>query len=86
MQLAIDQRLISRDPTDGCALPRVEHREMKTLTAEQLTAFFIEAKNSSGKSTPTASMYSQVPTVVRLPRIVYCICFTECWISQNCHI
>ena len=46
MQLAIDQRLISRNPTDGCALPRVEHQEMKTLTAEQLTAFFIEAKNS----------------------------------------
>lgn len=46
MQLAIDQRLISRNPTEGCALPQAEHKEMKTLTAEQLARFFDEAKES----------------------------------------
>lgn len=46
MQLAIDQRLISRNPTEGCALPQAEHKEMKTLTAEQLARFFHEAKES----------------------------------------
>ena len=40
MQLAIQQHLISHDPTDGCALPKTEHREMQTLSADQLAAFF----------------------------------------------
>ena len=34
------------DPTDGCALPKVEHKEMKTLPVEQLTSFLQEAKDS----------------------------------------
>ncbi|MEY8575714.1 site-specific integrase [Oscillospiraceae bacterium 21-37] len=46
MELAKRQKLISCNPTDGCALPKVEHQEMKTLTADQLAAFFREAKNS----------------------------------------
>lgn len=46
MKLAKSQKLISTNPTDGCALPKVEHQEMKTLTADQLAAFFREAKNS----------------------------------------
>ena len=46
MKLAKSQKLISVNPTDGCALPKVEHQEMKTLTADQLAAFFREAKNS----------------------------------------
>ena len=47
MQLAIEQHLISlHDPTDGCALPKTEHREMQTLSADQLTAFLLEAKHS----------------------------------------
>jgi integrase len=46
MELAKSQKLISSNPTDGCALPKVEHQEMKTLTADQLAAFFHEAKNS----------------------------------------
>ena len=46
MQLAIQQHLISHDPTDGCALPKTEHREMQTLSADQLTAFLLEAKHS----------------------------------------
>ena len=32
--LAIEQKLVSRNPTQGCALPKVEHKEMKTLTAD----------------------------------------------------
>lgn len=43
---AIDQRLVSKNPAQGCALPKIEHREMKTLTPEQLGAFFKEAKES----------------------------------------
>ena len=46
MKLAKEQKLIVTDPTDGCALPKVEHREMKTLPVEQLTSFLREAKES----------------------------------------
>ncbi len=46
MELAKSQKLISTNPTDGCALPKVEHQEMKTLTADQLAAFFREARSS----------------------------------------
>ena len=44
--LAMEQKLVSRNPTQGCALPKVEHKEMKTLTADQLSTFFHEAKDS----------------------------------------
>ena len=44
LNLAKEQKLICSNPADACALPKVEHREMKTLTAEQLDAFFREAK------------------------------------------
>ena len=46
MELAKEQRLILSNPTESCALPKLEHREMKTLTAEQLASFFQEAKES----------------------------------------
>ena len=44
MELAKAQKLILTNPTESCALPKVEHREMKTLTQEQLSAFLREAK------------------------------------------
>ena len=44
--LAMEQNLVSKNPTQGCALPKVEHKEMKTLTADQLSAFFQEAMDS----------------------------------------
>ena len=44
--LAIEQCLVTKNPTQGCALPKVEHKEMKTLTSDQLSAFFQEAKDS----------------------------------------
>ena len=43
--LAMEQRLVTKNPTQGSALPKVEHKEMKTLTADQLSAFFREAKD-----------------------------------------
>ena len=43
--LAIEQRPVTKNPTQGCALPKVEHKEMKTLTADQLSAFF-QARDS----------------------------------------
>ena len=46
--LAMEQRLVTKNPTQGCALPKVEHKEMKTLTADQLSAFFQEARDSGG--------------------------------------
>ena len=46
MKLAREQKLIASDPTEGCALPKVEHREMKTLPVEQLASFLREAKES----------------------------------------
>ena len=44
--LAMEQKLVNKNPTQGCALPKVEHKEMKTLTADQLSAFFREARDS----------------------------------------
>ncbi|MBS5549913.1 MAG: tyrosine-type recombinase/integrase family protein, partial [Oscillospiraceae bacterium] len=46
MKLAKEQKLILSDPTEGCALSKVEHREMKTLPVEQLASFLREAKES----------------------------------------
>ena len=46
MDFAIDQKLITANPTDGCALPKLEHREMKTLPTEQLASFLHEARES----------------------------------------
>ena len=46
MKLAKEQKIIASDPTEGCALPKLEHREMKTLPIEQLTSFLREARDS----------------------------------------
>ena len=46
LKLAVEQRLIARNPADGCALPKAEHKEMQTLPVEQLTSFLREAKDS----------------------------------------
>ena len=43
---ARSQKLIAINPTDGCALLKLEHREMKTLPVEQLVCFLREAKES----------------------------------------
>ena len=45
-KLAREQKLIATDPTEGYALPKVEHREMKTLPVEQLRFFLREARES----------------------------------------
>ncbi len=46
LKLARNQRLIANNPAEGCALPRLERKEMKTLTKKQLAAFFQEAKET----------------------------------------
>ena len=46
MSLAKEQKLIVANPAEGCALPRLEHREMKTLPVEQLQSFLRVAKES----------------------------------------
>ena len=46
MKLAQEQKLIASNPTEGCALPRLEHKEMQTLPVEQLQSFLREAKDS----------------------------------------
>ena len=46
LKLAVDQRLIARNPAGGCALPKVERKEMQTLPAAQLAAFLQEARES----------------------------------------
>ena len=46
LKLAQEQRLILSNSAEGCALPRVEHQEMKTLTTVQLASFFREARES----------------------------------------
>ncbi len=47
MDFARSQKLIAVNPTEGCALPKLEHQEMKTLPVEQLASFLREAKDSS---------------------------------------
>ena len=46
MDFAIDQKLIATNPTNGCVLPKLEYREMKTIPVEQLASFLYEAKES----------------------------------------
>lgn len=46
MDLAVSQKIILENPTNACALPKVEHREMKTITADHLRAFLNEARNT----------------------------------------
>ena len=47
MNLAREQKLITdKLRAEGCALPRLEHKEMKTLLVEQLQSFLRESKDS----------------------------------------
>lgn len=46
MDMAVKHKLILSNPTGGCELPKVEHREMHTIHAEQLGAFLREARES----------------------------------------
>lgn len=46
MDAAVEQRLITGNPTKGCALPKLEKKEMNILPPESLAAFFREAKES----------------------------------------
>lgn len=46
MDMAVKHKLILSNPTDGCELPKVEHKEMHTIHAEQLGTFLREAKES----------------------------------------
>ena len=44
MDLAMAQKIILANPTNACELPKVEHKEMQTIPAEQLQAFLDEAR------------------------------------------
>ena len=46
MKPAKEKKIIATDPTEGCALPKLEHREMKTLPIEQMDSFLREARDS----------------------------------------
>ena len=46
LKLAQEQRIILSNKAGGCALPKVEHWEMKTLPVEQLQSFLREARES----------------------------------------
>jgi len=46
LKLAQVQRILLANPAEGCALPKVEHQEMKTLPVEQLQSFLREARES----------------------------------------
>ena len=43
LNLAKAQKVIANNPAEDCALPKLDHREMRTLTGEQLTSFLREA-------------------------------------------
>ena len=43
---AVEQRIIATNPTKGCALPKLEKKEMKILPLDFLDTFFEEAKHS----------------------------------------
>ena len=61
LKLAVEQRLIARNPADGCALPKAERKEMQTIPIEQLTSFLREAKDSG----VFALYYIDLTTVLR---------------------
>ena len=44
MDFAVAQKIIPENPCKAVALPKVEHKEMKTIPAEQLQAFLQESK------------------------------------------
>ena len=44
MDLAVAQKIILTNPSNACELPKVEHKEMQTIPAEQLQAFLDEAR------------------------------------------
>nr|WP_325186604.1 site-specific integrase [uncultured Oscillibacter sp.] len=46
LNCAVEQRLIPSNPTKGCALPKLEKKEMKILPSESLGTFFEEARRS----------------------------------------
>ena len=46
MKLAKEQRFIATDSAEGCVLPKLKRKEMKTLPIEQLAAFLRDARNS----------------------------------------
>ena len=46
MGMAVRHKLILSNPAEGCELPRLEHKEMHTIHAEQLGAFLREARDS----------------------------------------
>lgn len=46
MDFAKDQKPIASNPTDGRTLPKMEHKEMRTLPVEQLTSFLREARET----------------------------------------
>ena len=46
MDFAVSQKIIVENPCHAVALPKVEHKEMHTIPAEQLQAFLNEAKAS----------------------------------------
>ena len=46
LKLAQEQRILHTNPAEGCALPKVEHREIKTLPVEQFQSFLREARES----------------------------------------
>ena len=43
---AVEQRITATNPTNGCALPKLEKKEMKILPLDCLNTFFEEAKRS----------------------------------------
>ena len=44
LNCAVEQRLIPDNPTKGCALPKLERKEIKILPPESLGTFFEEAR------------------------------------------
>ena len=44
MDFAVAQKIIPENPCKAVALPKVEHKEMQTIPAEQLQVFLQEAK------------------------------------------
>ena len=46
MEFAVAQKIIPENPCKAVALPKLEHKEMQTIPAEQLQAFLQEAKNT----------------------------------------
>ena len=63
---AVKERLLIRNPTDSCVVPKVQHQEMKTLQPEDLKAYLDAAERRNA----LAMFYLELVSGIRKGELV----------------